>query len=80
MQIIKLYSVKQFSHKIFDGFYEIGETSYNANILRKPLRKYGKAPCGLLAFYQNWQNLNDAEITLRVLGFQQKNKLEWEKK
>ena len=79
MQQIKLYDIGHWEHKVFDGFYETGETVYNCDNHRKPLRKFGKAPCALLALYTKWFTIEQAEKDLTLLGFTKVNEVLWEK-
>lgn len=77
-EIVKLYDVGHFQHTRLRGFYQVGETVYNADS-GKPVIKHGKAPCELLDYYQMWFTMERAERCLELLGFTKKNKVEWER-
>jgi hypothetical protein len=76
---VKLFGVGRFTHTRYNGFYQIGETDYNCQVRRKPVRKFGKAPCVLLNLYPFWFTMERAQNDLRALGFEKVNELEWER-
>ena len=77
---VKLYDEKHFCHTRYDGYLEIGATTVNADNYSKPVKREGKAPCVLLAYCYNWSNREEAETSLNLLGYEQKNEVVWEKK
>ena len=79
MQQIKLYDVGHWEHKQFEGFYQVGETVYNCDNRRQPLRKFGNAPNALLAFFSKWFTMEQAENDLRFLGFIKQDNIIWKK-
>jgi len=77
---VYLYDLSNFHHLKIDGNnFIVGETVYNAQIKRSPVRKYGKAPNGLLSHYPHWFEMSDAERSLQQLGFIKKDEIVWEK-
>jgi hypothetical protein len=79
-EVVYLYDLSNFRHLKIDGNnFIVGETVYNAQVKRDPVRKYGKAPNALIACYPHWFEMSDAEQSLQTLGFTQKNNIEWEK-
>lgn len=79
-EVVYLYDLSNFRHlRVNDENFIIGETVYNAQVKREPVRKYGKAPNGLLSVYPHWFEMSDVERSLQQLGFTKKNEVIWEK-
>ena len=78
---VYLYDLSNFRHLRIDGNnFIVGETVYNAQIKRSPIRQYGsKAPASLLSHYPHWFEMSDAERSLQQLGFIKKDEIVWEK-
>ena len=78
---VYLYDLSNFRHLRIDrNNFIVGETVYNAQIKRSPIRQYGsKAPASLLSHYLHWFEMSDAVRSLQQLGFTKKNEVVWEK-
>ena len=77
-ETVKLFDVAHFEHKRFKGWYQVGETVYNADNGKRVI-KHGQAPCELLDYYPMWFTMEQAEKTLKNLGFTKKNQIEWKR-
>ena len=76
---VKLFDIAHFEHTVYSGYYQQGQTIYNADNIRTPVRKFGKAPQGLLDKYPFWFTMDKAENDLKMLGFTRKDEVVWEK-
>lgn len=71
--------VRHWRHIVYDGFYEIGRTIFNADNYSRPIIKECKAPSEMVDRSAMWFNEEDIEKDLISLGFKRKDNITWER-